>query len=148
MRLLAFCILIIACNSCFLFSDFRKKQFTFSQDGKNQTVKIPVPKKFDKSEMITDSLGNQVKYYYYSGGSVLYFAYLKDTSTKLQPINYDMNVERELYQTIYFKGLDSSNHYWRETRFGNYKAGYKNVDEDADGVFDSSINYFTLRMMR
>jgi len=145
---MAFSILIMVCNSCFLFSDFRKKQFSFKQDGTNRTVKILVPKKFSKSQFKTDSLGNQVKYYFYRNGSVLYFAFLKDSSIALQPINYDLNIARELYQTIYFKGLDSANHYWRETRFGNYKTGYKNVDEEEDGKFDSSVNYFTLRIAR
>ena len=148
MRLLAFCILTIVCNSCFFFSDFKKTKFSFSENEKYHSVDAVVPKKFSKSELKTDSSGNQVKYYFYNGGSVLYFAYLKDTATELQPINYDLNIGKEIYQTVYYKGLDSSNRYWRETRFGNYKAGYKNVNEDADGMFDSSINYFSLRMMR
>jgi hypothetical protein len=145
MKLIAFLLLMLVCNSCFLLSDFKKTRFSFSHNDKG-SVKLPVPKKFSKSELKTDSSGNQVQYYFYSDGPVLYFAFLKDTSTQLQPINYDLNVPREVYQTIYFKGLDSSYRYWRETRFGNYKAGYKNVIEGDDGKFDSSINYFSLKM--
>lgn len=148
MRILAFCLLVVVFNSCFLFSDFKKNQFSFSQNEKTNTVKIPVPKKFSKSEFKTDSSGNQVQYFFYPGGSVLYFAFLKDTSAELQPINYDLNIANELYRTIYYKGLDSLGQYWRETRFGNYKAGYKNVNGGEDGIFDSSINYFSLHAVR
>ena len=87
-----------------------------------------------------------MRYFLYPGGTELYFAFLKDTTRELQAINYDDNIPKELYQTIFYKGIDSTNHYWRETRFGNYKAGYKNVDEGEDGVFDSSINYFSLHL--
>jgi len=148
MKILAFCILMMVCNSCFLFSDFKKKRVSFSQNEKSTTVKIPLPKKISRSELKTDSSGNQVQYYFYRSGSVLYFAFLKDTSTQLQSINYDMNIANALYRTIYYKGLDSSGHYWRETRFGSYKAGYKNVNGGEDGIFDSSINYFSLHAVR
>lgn len=78
----------------------------------------------------------------------MYFALLSDTTTQLQTINYDENIPKELYHTIYFKGVDSSNLYWRETRFDDYRAGYKNVEEGYDGTFDSAINYFSLYLMR
>jgi hypothetical protein len=89
-----------------------------------------------------------VLYYYYSDGSVLYFASLNDTSVELQTINYTDNIPKELYNTLFYKGLDSSKYFWRESRFGKYRAGYKNIDAEDEGNFDSSINYFTLHVKR
>jgi hypothetical protein len=134
-------------NSCFLFSGLKKTSFSFSENGQDQSVSTVVPKKFNKSETKIDSLGNQVRYYFYPDGAVLYFASLKDTSMQIQPINYDLNIPKELYHTVFVKGIDSANRYWRETRFRNYRAGYKNVEGEDDGNFDSSINYFTLHML-
>ena len=144
MRFIALFLLTIICQSCFLFSNFRKTKVTLDE----HTVKTVVPKKFTKAPMETDSLGNQVQYYHYSDGGILYFAFLKDTTTDLQPINYKDNIAKDLYGTVYFKGLDSSNHFWRETRFGNYRAGYRNVDEEDEGNFDSTINYFSRHVKR
>jgi hypothetical protein len=146
MRCIAFILVTIICNSCFLFSDLRKTKLSFSENGYAHSVLAVVPKRFDRSETKIDSVGNQVHYYLYRGGEVLYFALLKDTSTQLQPIYYELNIPKQAFQAVYFKGIDSSNLYWRETRFGNYRAGYKNVKEDDEGTFDSSLNYFSLHM--
>jgi hypothetical protein len=144
MKFIALFILMIVCQSCFLFSDFKKTKIALP----GRTVKIVVPKKFNKSQIQTDSLGNMVLYYYYSDGSVLYFASLNDTSVELQTINYTDNIPKELYNTLFYKGLDSSKYFWRESRFGKYRAGYKNIDAEDEGNFDSSINYFTLHVKR
>lgn len=144
MRFIALFLLTIVCQSCFLFNDFRKTKV--SLDG--HTVKTIVPKKFTKAPVEVDSLGNLIQYLHYPDGSLLYFALLKDTTTQLQTINYKDNIAKELYHTIFFKGLDSLNHFWRETRFGKYRAGYKNVNEEDEGNFDSSINYFSRHVQR
>lgn len=145
-QFIAFFVLTMLCSSCFLFSGLKKTQFSFAENGINHSVNAVVPKKYLKTETRTDSIGNQVYYFIYPGGAELYFAFLKDTNTQLQNINYGDNLPKELYHTTYFKGMDSSNLYWRETRFANYKAGYRNVEDD--GTFDSAINYFSLHLMR
>lgn len=147
-QFIAFLLLMMFCSSCFLFRDLKKTHFSFSEDGIKHSVNAIVPKKYSKTETRVDSSGNKVHYFFYSDGSQLYFAFLKDTSTELQTINYEDNLPKELYHTIYFKGMDSTNHYWRETRFGNYRAGYRNVNNEDDGTFDSSINYFSLHLKR
>jgi hypothetical protein len=147
-QFIAFFVLMICCNSCFLFSDLKKRSFSFSQNGIKHPINVVVPKKYSKTETRIDSSGNQVHYFIYPGGAELYFAFLKDTTTELQTINYDENIPRQLYQTIFYKGVDSTNHYWRETRFNNYKAGYRNVEEEDNGTFDSAINYFSLHLKR
>lgn len=143
MKFTAVVFILIIFNSCFLFRDFRRSHFSFSDNGQSRPVEVVVPKGYSRTESKTDSAGNQVQFYYYSGGAVLYFALMKDTAAELQPINYDLNIPRQLYQTLYFKGLDSADRYWRETRFNHYRAGYKNVEEGEDGNFDSSLNYFS-----
>lgn len=144
MRCIALVLVTIICNSCFLISNLRKREISFSENGQSYTIRVAVPKKFVKSETSIDSAGNQLHYYFYPDGAVLYFAMLKDTSTELQPIDYNLNIPRQLYRAEYFKGIDSSHHYWRETRFGKFKSGYKNVNEENEGAFDSSLNYFSL----
>ena len=146
-QFIAFFLLMTWCSSCFLFRDFKKASFSFSENGTKHSVNIVVPKKYSKTETRTDSAGNQVHYFLYPGGAQLYFAQLKDTTIELQTINYADNIPKELYQTIFYKGVDSANHYWRETRFNNYRAGYRNVEEGNDGTFDSAINYFTLYLL-
>lgn len=148
MRAVLLFLLIIVFDSCFLFKDLKRTRFSFSENGKEIPVTVVVPKKYSKAESLTDSAGNQIRNYYYSDGARLYFALMKDTTAELQFIDYDLNVPKPLYHTIYFKGLDSSNHYWRETRFDKYRAGYEKVEEDEDGNFDSSINYFSLHIKR
>jgi hypothetical protein len=147
-QFIAFFVLMICCNSCFLFSDLKKRKFSFSENGTKHSINAVVPKKYSKTETRVDSSGNQVHYFIYPRGAELYFAFLKDTTTELQTINYDENIPRQLYQTIFYKGVDSTNHYWRETRFNNYKAGYRNVEEEDNGTFDSAINYFSLHLKR
>lgn len=147
-RFIAFFPLMIFCNSCFLFRDLKRTHFSFSLNGISHSVNVVVPKRYLKTETRIDSAGNQVHSFLYPGGAELYFALLSDTTTQLQTINYDENIPKELYHTIYFKGVDSSNLYWRETRFDDYRAGYKNVEEGYDGTFDSAINYFSLYLMR
>jgi hypothetical protein len=147
-QLIAFFLLMICFSSCFLFSDLKKTNLSFSENGTKHLVNVVVPRKYSKTEIRTDSAGNQVHYFLYPGGAELYFAFLKDTTTELQAINYVENIPKELYQTIFYKGVDSVNHYWRETRFNNYKAGYRNVEEGDDGTFDSAVNYFSLHLLR
>ena len=146
MRVVLLFLLVFFFNSCFLFKDLKRTRFSFTENGKEVPVDAVVPKKYNKTESQTDSVGNQIQYYYYSNGSVLYFALMKDTSSELQSINYDLNIPKPLYHTIYFKGFDSTGHYWRETRFDHYRAGYKKVEEGEDGNFDSSLNYFSLHL--
>lgn len=104
---------------------------------------LVVPKKWDKIERRTDSAtGNEEIYYRYPGKSVLYFVLAKDTVKEYQRINYELNVPQPIYSGRFYKGLDSSHLYWRETRMGFYRAGYYNIERGNDGEFDSAVNYF------
>ena len=141
-------MIVFALQSCSIFGKYRRSDFTYTANGEANTVKLVVPKGYSRTEVKKDAAGNEVKYYYYSGGTQLYFAHLADTSFELQPIQYDLNIPRELYNTIYFKGIDSNGRYWRETRFDQFKSGYYLVKRGRDGRFDSSMNYFSLHPLR
>ncbi|MGZ8561439.1 MAG: hypothetical protein ACXWV3_07580, partial [Flavisolibacter sp.] len=135
-RILLLC-LVLSLSSCFLFSDFRKRKAAFTT-GEPSTFQLLVPKKHSDMERIIDTAGNEMLYYKYSNGAVLYFSRMKDTSTMLQYIDYTMNLPKDLYGTRFYKGVRDG-YYWRESRFGNYKAGYYGVDPEDDGTFDSSL---------
>lgn len=135
--------IIVSLSSCFLFSDFRKRKVAFTT-GEPMPVQLLVPKKYSDVKNEVDSSGNETFYYSYRNGAVLYFSRMKDTSTMLQYIDYQMNLPRDLYGTKFYKGVRDG-YYWRESRFDNYKAGYYGVDPADDGTFDSVLNYFRLR---
>ena len=115
------------------------------EDGRQKTYTVMVPKGFKRTESTTDSLGNEQHLYYYSGGTRLYFVRVKDSAAQYQPINYAVNLPKNIYNTTYYKGIDSSYRYWRESRFGNYRLGYYAAEAGEDWKFDSALNYFSLR---
>ena len=146
MRVSLFFILIIAFPSCFLFNQFRKDSFSFSENGVQKNYTTVVPKGFSKAEKKFDSSGNEAQFYYYPDGTSLYFVKLVDTSVQYQPINYLENQPKEIYNTIFYKRFDSVERYWRETRFDNYKLGYRSAKKGEDWKFDSAINYFSIHL--
>ena len=147
MKILLPLFLTVLLQSCFLFGRFTKDHITFNEQGAAVSRTIIVPKKFSRSESSTDSSGNQVRLYHYADGTKLYFVKAEDTAVQYQPINYAVNIPKALYNTIFFKGVDSVGGYWRETRYGNYKIGYYSASRGEDWKFDSSLNYFTLRTL-
>jgi len=124
-------------------SPFRHSTFSYHDNGTARTADIIVPKKYTRTEVKTDSSGNEQKYFYYSGGKVLYFVRLTDSLKEIQPINMEENIPRTIYGTMYVKGIDNSGRYWRENRNFPFRSGYRYVNEGSDWIFDSSLNYFT-----
>ncbi len=147
MKLFLFLMLMVVCSSCFLFSNFRKRSFSYVANGSSKTVPLVVPKGYDKVDRITDPVtGNEEIYYRYPGKAVLYFVVAKDTAKEYQRINYELNIPQTIYSGRLYKGVDSSNLYWRETKLGYYRAGYFNIERGDDGEFDSAVNYFMTRV--
>ena len=143
MKLFLFLIITVFLSSCFLFGNFRRSSFSYTGNGTSQTVPLVVPKGYNKIERQTDtSTGNEEIYYRYPGKAVLYFVVAKDTTKEYQQINYELNVPQPIYTGRFYKGIDSSHLYWRETRLGSYRAGYYNIGRGNDGEFDSAVNYF------
>jgi hypothetical protein len=141
-----FFILITVCQSCFLFPKFKKESFSFNEKGQQKNFTVVIPKGFSKSEKRMDSSGNEEQFYYYPGGTSLYFVRVVDTAVQYQPINYELNIPKEIYSTVFFKRIDSANRLWRETRFSNYKLGYRSAEKGEDWKFDSAINYFSIHL--
>jgi hypothetical protein len=147
MKILYLFLLVILLESCFLFGKFKKDQLSFTENGKPVAYTVVIPKKFASHKSSTDSSGNQMVFYHYPDGTTLYFVRAADTSIQYQPINYALNIPKALYNTIFFKGIDSNGAYWRETRYGIYKIGYYGASPGEDWKFDSALNYFTLRAL-
>jgi len=138
-------ILLLFClSSCFLFNKLKKDSVSFSGEPAKTVV---IPKGRYKKTFETDSAGNEANLFKYGDGTVLYFARMKDTSFPLQPIDYQNNVPKVIYQSVFFKGLDSTlQYYWRESRNEPYRFGYRNALAGEEWLFDSSLNYFSRHM--
>jgi len=147
MKLFLFLFITVVLSSCFLLSNFRKSSFSYTGNGTSQTVPLVVPKGYNKIDRHTDTAtGNEEVYYRYPGKAVLYFVVAKDTTKEYQQINYAFNIPQPIYSGRFYKGIDSSDLYWRETRVGFYRAGYYNIGRGNDGAFDSAVNYFMTRV--
>jgi hypothetical protein len=147
MKLFLFLAIAMVFSSCFLFGGFKRSNFSYSGDGQPQTVRLVVPKGYAKTERRTDTAtGNEEVFYTYPGRGVLYFVVAKDTTKEYQSINYEMNIPQPIYAGRFYKGVDSSNQYWRETKVHHYRAGYYNIERDVDWEFDSAVNYFMARV--
>ncbi len=142
-RILLF-LLLSSLTSCFLFRPYRDAEFRFTENGMDRSLPLVIPKRYGRSETVTDSSGNQVLLFHY-GSSRLYFARMADTSRPIQSIYYGNNLAQQYLDVLFYKGIDSTWHYWRESRVPGFRAGYFNVDKGRDGLFDSSVNYFSLR---
>ena len=138
-------LVMIGLTSCFLFKDYRKKQFVYQQAGRTTTVPIIVPKGYTKAERI-DTAGISLQTFSYPSGAFLYAAYLTDTTVRLQAINDSLHqpLFHRLGGTVY-KGQDQKDLWYREIRQGNLRFGYRNVPGIMEVEFDSATNYASLQ---
>jgi hypothetical protein len=136
---------LVAFSSCFLFRDFRKTKFTYSQNGQTATIPLVVPKGFLKQERV-DTAGVSLQTFYYTNGAMLYAAYVTDTATTLQPINERLHEPQyhRLGGRVY-KGQDSLELFYREIRQGHLRFGYRHVPNDWEWQFDSATNFASLQ---
>ena len=139
-------VLVSSLSSCFLFRPYREAEFRYTENGIEQRVPLVVPKRYGQSTTETDSSGNQVLVFHY-GSSKLYFARMNDTSRPVQAIYYPDNLPKQYLDVLFYKGIDSTGRYWRESRIPGFRSGYYRVEEGRDGLFDSSVNYFSLRAL-
>ena len=132
-------------SSCFLFKDYKKKEFVYSKGGQTASLPIIVPKGYLKQES-ADTAGVIVHTFYYSGGAILYTAYLTDTTVALQPISASAHQPQfhRLGGTVY-KGQDENELYYREIRQGAFRFGYRFVPEIFELQFDSATNFASLQ---
>jgi hypothetical protein len=135
----------VVISSCFLSKDFKKRKFTYTQDGQTRVLPIVVPKGYAK-EQRTDTAGISLLTYTYEDGSVLYAAYLKDTAYELQSYNKAIH-EPQVHRLggLVYKGQDEYLRFYREIRQGNLRFGYRYVPSFNELEFDSATNYASLQ---
>ena len=140
-----FLFISTALCSCFLFKDYKKKQFLYSNNGQAALLPIIVPKGYLKQET-ADTAGVTLNTYYYTGGAILYTAYLTDTTAELQPINR-INHQPQIHRLggLVYKGQDEADLYYREIRQGRFRFGYRFVPTLLELQFDSATNYASLQ---
>jgi hypothetical protein len=131
--------------SCFLFKDYKKKEFIYTRNGQAAALPIIVPKGFLKQET-ADTAGVTLHTFYYTGGAILYTAYLTDTTAELQPINKNIH-QPQLHRLggLVYKGQDEAELYYREIRQGPFRFGYRFVPGTLESQFDSATNFASLQ---
>lgn len=117
------------------------KKNSFAYDER-QALSLIVPKGFNKMDLIQDSTGNKRQVFSYGDGGSLYF-YHGDTTKEYLTIDTSMNIAKYYpLEILFYKGQDSSNGlFWRESRYKNFRFGYKNISTEKEALFDSSVNY-------
>ena len=138
-------LLLIGCTSCSLFDGMKKRSFEYENA---QFLPLLVPKGYKKAEVQTDSAGNKLHLFYYSNDASLYFAF-GDSTKEYQPIDTAMNIAK-FYPTdvLFYKGQNSSNRlFWRESRYKNFRFGYRNISGEKESAFDSSVNNAAWQIM-
>lgn len=131
-------LLLLSFASCSLFDGMRKNSFAYTDE---KTLPLVIPKGFKKVELHTDSAGNKTRLFTYSDGGTLYF-YYGDTTKNLHPIDTVMHIAKFYPQEVlFYKGQDSNNGlFWRESRYKNFRFGYRNISFEREALFDSSLN--------
>jgi hypothetical protein len=137
--------LLVILTSCFLYKDYREKEFVYTANAQNVSLPIIVPKGYVKQER-TDTAGINLYTFSYPGGAILYAAELTDTTMEVQPIDKILH-QPQIHRLggIVYKGIDSAGLYYREIRQGNLRFGYRFVPEVLELQFDSATNFASLQ---
>ena len=139
-------LLLVGCGSCSLFDGMRKNSFAYDE---GQILPLVVPKGFRKADIQTDASGNKTQIFSYANGGELYF-YFGDTTKQYLSIDTAMNIPKYYPENVaFYKGQDNGNGlFWRESKYKNFRFGYKNVSADREGWFDSSVNYAAWQILK
>ena len=138
-------ILPVLLGSCFLFKDYKKTEFEYRLNGQTSSTPLIVPRGYIKQEK-ADTAGISLQTFRYSDGSILYAAYLTDTTYELQAFN--KAIHQPLINNaggLIYKGQSPNELFYREIRQGNYRFGYRNVPSINESYFDSATNYASLQ---
>ena len=139
---IAFVFFLCLCLiSCFLFKEYKKKEFSFVRGDRTRTLALLVPKGYVKEEA-RDTAGIMLYSFRYPGGALLYAAYLSDTTYELQAFNKSIHQPKPFgINGFSYKGQDSTESFYREIRQGNFRFGYSGVSLANEVSFDSATNY-------
>lgn len=140
-------LLLVSLASCSFFDKMRKSTFTYPGPAGQSTVNLLVPSGYKEKKTLTDSSGNLEQVYQYRDGSLLYVAYLEDTTKRYQVMDTAIHVPRQLSNgALIYKGMDRGWQFWKEARLGKIRMGYHFVTPDNEGRFDSAVNYSILQI--
>ena len=138
-------LLLIGCTSCSLFHGMKKRSFEYDN---GQSLPLLVPKGYKKAEVQADATGNKVHLFSYANDASLYFAF-GDTTKEYQPIDTTMNIAKFYPEHVsLYKGQNSNKLFWRESRYENFRFGYRNISSEKESAFDSSVNYAAWQVMQ
>lgn len=141
MRTALFLLMTSLCSSCFLFKDYRRKEFLYTQNGQPQTLPLLVPKGYIREE-VQDTAGIRLHSFRYPGGGLLYAAYLTDTAYELQPFDKTVHQPKPIGANgLVYKGQNADLSFYREIRQGHLRFGYSGVPVANELYFDSATNY-------
>lgn len=137
-------------NSCFLFSKYRRTDFTYDVGAQSFAIPIVVPKGYSRERTEVDSSGNTILSYTYGNNAIFYVAHMEDTSVQIQPIPEPENIPRIALETgaVIYKGIDADQLLWREIRQNNLRVGYRFVPRELESRFDSATNYAVVRLLK
>jgi hypothetical protein len=138
-------LLLIGVSSCFLFKEYRRSQFSYSNNGQTVVMPLVVPKGFSRQER-TDTAGISLQTFYYPNGAVLYTAYLADTAYELQSFNKRLH-QPQIHRLggLVYKAQDEKELFYREIRQGHLRFGYRQVPGAFELQFDSATNHASLQ---
>jgi hypothetical protein len=140
---IAYCLLLIVIlPSCFLFKDYKRRTFTYTNaEGQSADVPIIVPKGFKREERVKDSLGHEGVLYHYSNDARFYIVHYPDSGSYVA-IDTSMHIPQLHKQGgIFYKGIDSTKRWWREAQPPSFRIGYLNINRAHEVLFDSAVNY-------
>jgi len=139
-------LLLIGCTSCSLFDGMKKRSFEYDN---GQSLPLLVPKGYKKAEVQADATGNKVHMFSYANNASLYFAF-GDTTKEYQAIDTTMNIAK-FYpaNVLLYKGQNNNDRlFWRESRYKNFRFGYRNISSKKESAFDYSVNYATSQILK
>ena len=137
-------------NSCFLFSKYKRTDFTYDVGAQAFAIPIVVPKGYNRERTEVDSSGNTILSYTYGNNAVFYVAHMEDTSVQIQPISEEDNIPRAASTTgaLIYKGIDTNHLLWREIRQNDLRVGYRFVPRELESRFDSATNYAAVHLLK
>jgi hypothetical protein len=138
--------LLLAC-ACTGPNDLQRTDFVYREEGRLQTILLPVPQGYNDHRMLLDTNGGKEQYYYYANGALFYFTNkvtwnTENDSVMRAQVGSRYHPERVSYT---HKGVDGKGLHWKEVRINDFRYGYSYVPKALVGQFDDALNTIRIR---